>query len=681
MKKIIAFLLFFSMCLPFNVFAISNDNVSSLLSKMTLRDKITQMLMVDFRYWDENPNDNNNKVAFTVMNDQVRKIVEDYNFGAIIYFAQNLANTEQSFRLTAEMQQAATKDGGIPMLISADQEGGSVYRLATGTALPGNMALGATFTNHGTEYAYAAGKIIGSELSALGINTNLAPVVDVNNNANNPVIGLRSYSDDANIVGEMASATIKGMAEYNVIGCAKHFPGHGDTATDSHYGLPCVDKSFDEIVDNELKPYYVSIQNGIEMIMTAHILYPQLEKDKIVSEKTGKAESLPATMSDDIITHLLKEEMGFGGVVVTDAMNMAGISGKWNQVQAAVIAIQAGVDMLCMPCTLYSENDLKNLDRIIDGITKAVEDNIIPMSRINDAVTRILTLKHNRGILDYNAEDYSVKNALAIVGSDYNRETERKIAAAAVTVIKNNNNVLPLSIKNSDNVLMLVPFSDESSQMLMGWNRAKKADLIPDGAQVRVTVFSNADMSLIQNDLDWANIIIINSEISNASRMAGNHWLSELPSKVSSYTKNNGKISIISSVDKPYDIQLYPDADAIVATYGCKGSTVDVTEALTGGITSSETAYGPNIIAAIEVILGVFDAEGTLPVNIPKFDVSTKTYTNEIIYSRGYGLTTKLETDNKEAVIKTNIFIEFFNRLKNFLDQILDRISKIFKTN
>ena len=262
MKKILVFILTFSMCFPFNAFAKSDNVVSSLISSMTLREKITQMLMVDFRYWDENPNDNKDKVAFTVMNDQVRKIIEDYNFGAIIYFAQNLSNTEQSFRLTAEMQEAATKDGGIPMLISADQEGGSVYRLGTGTALPGNMALGATYTNHGTEYAYESGKIIGSELSALGINTNLAPVVDVNNNANNPVIGLRSYSDDATIVGEMASASIKGMAEYNVVGCAKHFPGHGDTATDSHYGLPCVDKSFDEIADNELKPYYVAIDDA-----------------------------------------------------------------------------------------------------------------------------------------------------------------------------------------------------------------------------------------------------------------------------------------------------------------------------------------------------------------------------------------------------------------------------------
>ena len=168
--------------------------------------------------------------------------------------------------------------------------------------------------------------------------------------------------------------------------------------------------------------------------------------------------------------------------------------------------------------------------------------------------------------------------------------------------------------------------------------------------------------------------------------MAGNHWLSELPSKVCAYAKNNGKISVISSVDKPYDVQLYSVADAIVATYGCKGSTVDVTEALTGGVISSEAAYGPNIIASIEVILGVFDAEGTLPVNIPKYDTSTKTYTDEIVYSRGYGLSTKCETDdncneNDSEEVNTNIFIEFFNRLKEFFMQLIDMISGVFKRN
>ena len=658
-KKILSALLALAMGVsiisPIKVEAtVTSTKVETMVNDMSLRDKITQMLMVDFRYWDEDTTDNVAKIGFEVMNEQVKKIVEDYNFGALIYFAQNLTGTEQSYNLTMAMQEAATKDGGIPMLISADQEGGSVYRLGTGTALPGNMALGATAN---TEYSRIAGEIIGSELSVLGINTNLAPVVDVNNNANNPVIGLRSYSDDATIVGEMASATIEGMAKYNVIGCAKHFPGHGDTATDSHYGLPSVDKSYEELVENELAPYYIAIEDGIEMIMTAHILYPQLESDTIVSNKTGNAESLPATMSDDIITGLLKEEMGFEGIVVTDAMNMAGIADKWDEVQSVIIAIQSGVDMICMPTTLYSLDDLKNLDAIIDGVEEAVLNETIPMERIDDAVTRILTVKENRGILDYNAADYTLEKALATVGSDENRELEREIAAAAVTVVKNENNTLPLNITSESKVLMMVPYNNEKAQMIMAWNRAVEAGLIPEGAEVDVVRFSSESLDAtaetkedgtivtIKEKIDWADTIIINSEVSKANRMEYDHWLSAAPNAFVNYAEENNKTTVVQSVDKPYDVQLYPNADAILAVYGCKGSAVDPTEAIVGGVTGSEAAYGPNIIAGVEVALGVFGAQGTLPVNIQKFDNTTDTYTDEILYARGFGIKYDALTD------------------------------------
>lgn len=622
-----------------------SNRVENLLKSMSLEQKVNQMMMVDFRYWGSTDEEATANGGFTEMNDEVREIVEEYNFGAIIYFAQNMVETEQVYKLTQDLQAAATKDGGIPMIISCDQEGGSVYRLNTGTALPGNMALGATGN---TEYAYAAGNIIGSELASLGVNTTLAPVVDVNNNANNPVIGLRSYSDNADLVGEMASAVIAGLADNGVIGCAKHFPGHGDTETDSHYGLPSVDKDLETLLDCELKPYEIAIEQGIEMIMTAHILYPQLESDKILSNKTGEEESLPATMSDDIITGLLKGEMGFEGIVTTDAMNMAGISDKWDQVQSVVIAIQAGVDMICMPCVIYCKDDMKAYDAIIDGVIAAVEDGTIPESRIDDAVTRILTVKENRGILDYNAEDYSLETALEIVGGTENRETEREIAAAAVTVVKNENNVLPLELTSESNVLMLCPYNNERSQMIMGWNRAVEAGIIPLGAEVDYYRYSASDKDSftaeLAEKLAWADVVIINSELANASRYV-DHYLSNVPIAVVDYCKANKITSVVMSVDKPYDVQLYTNADAVLAVYGCKGSSVDPTEALVGGTTGSVEAYGPNIIAGVEVALGTFGAQGTLPVAIPKYEVTTvdekTTYFNadEIIYERGYGIT------------------------------------------
>ena len=636
---VLALVMVISMMPAIFVSAQTTDRVADLVANMSLRDKVTQMMMVDFRKWGATVD---TATDFTVMNDEVRKIVEDYNFGSVIYFANNIKTTEETFALTQEMQAAATKDGGIPLLIAADQEGGSVYRLGSGTALPGNMALGATYALNGTKYAKWAGQIIGSELSSLGINTNLAPVVDVNNNANNPVIGLRSYGDDAVMVGELASASIAGMAEYNVIGCAKHFPGHGDTATDSHYGLPSVDKPLDVLMENELAPYVVAIDQGIEMIMTAHILYPQLESDKIVSNKTGKEESLPATMSDDILTGLLKEQMGFEGIIVTDAMNMDGIAANWDQVQSVIIAINAGVDLFCMPCRLYCQADLANLDAIINGVIAAVEDGTIAMERINDAVTRILTVKENRGILDYDPADYSLEAAQAVVGCAANREMERELAAAAVTVVKNDG-VLPLQLTENSKVLMMVPYNNERAQMLMAWNRAKEAGLIPEGAEVDYVTFSKTStIESLQAKMDWADTLIINSEISATSRYnpaGSSYWLYNIPNQICDYAAANGKKAIISSVDKPYDVQMYDNANAIVAAYGCKGSAVDPTEALIGGATGSAAAYGPNIIAAVEVILGTFAAQGKLPVNIPVLDMASRTFTDEIAYERGYGLT------------------------------------------
>lgn len=613
----------------------ATDPVAQEISHMTLREKILQMMMVDFRYWDEDPSDGVEQQNFTVMNDQVRRILTDYHFGGVIYFAQNLVGTEQSFRLTREIQSAAVDSGGIPMLICADQEGGSVYRLATGTALPGNMALSAA-GNLG--YAELSGRILGSELSALGINTNLAPVVDVNSNPGNSVIGLRSFGDDGAVVGQMASALIEGMNQFAVIGCAKHFPGHGDTAVDSHYGLPVVDKSLEQLRSCELLPYEILIDQGIDMIMTAHILYPQLEQERILSEKTGNLEALPATMSHTIVTELLKQDMGFGGIVVTDAMNMAGVAAAWDPVQATVQAIRAGVDMVCMPCELTSVEDLKTLDAIVDGVAAAVAQGDIPMTRIDDAVLRILRVKEKRGILDWSAENQSLEKALAVVGCDANREAERHIAAAAVTVVENKNQTLPLRLTSSSRVLMLVPYRNEEAQTFLGWNRAAEAGLIPEGAQVQVVRFDEAStLDTFRREIDWADTLIFNSEVSRMDRLGGGHWTSAYPLAVISYAKTQGKTVIVQSVDKPYDVQVYEEADGVVAVYGCKGSGLDPTEVLTGGLTGSEMAFGPNIVAGIEVIFGVFGAQGKLPVAVPKYENGA--FTQEIRYERGWGLT------------------------------------------
>ena len=650
MKKVLASAMSLSMVASMAMSGVgaTTSRVDSLLSNMSLRQKITQMMMVDFRQW--KTADDEAKSDFTKMNSEVQKIVEDYDFGSVIFFANNIKETEQSFDLTMDLQKAATKDNGIPLLITTDQEGGIVYRLGSGTALPGNMALGATGD---VNNAKIAGEIIGSELSSLGINTTLAPVVDVNNNANNPVIGLRSYGEDAEMVGKMASAEIEGLAEYNVIGCAKHFPGHGDTATDSHYGLPMVDKSKEELLNNELKPYQVAINQGIEMIMSAHILYPQLDDTTVYSEQTKKQEKLPSTLSHKILTNLLKEEMGFKGVVVTDAMNMAGIAATYDEVQAVKLAINAGVDLICMPTNITCLEDMSKLDAIIDGVEKAVNDGEIQESRLDDAVTRILTLKENKGILDWKESNYSLEKALATVGSDENKAKEREIAAKAVTVVKNENNTLPLNVTKKSKVLLVAAENNQRSLMKYGAERAKNAGLIPDGAEVKVTRYMDRTLasgstytSSMTDLLDWCDTLVVVSDNSglNVAKAHYNNNYTGTPYNLVDYVEkaDASKTTVVISANKPYDVQMYPNADAIMAVYGSKG---DPTEQLIGGATGSTSASGPNITAGVEVAFGVFGASGKLPVSIPKYVLTTTaagevgSFSDEILYDNGYGIT------------------------------------------
>ena len=417
----------------------------------------------------------------------------------------------------------------------------------------------------------------------------------------------------------------------------------------------------EELLNNELKPYQVAINQGIEMIMSAHILYPQLDDTTVYSEQTKKQEKLPSTLSHKILTNLLKEEMGFKGVVVTDAMNMAGIAATYDEVQAVKLAINAGVDLICMPTNITCLEDMSKLDAIIDGVEKAVNDGEIQKSRLDDAVTRVLTLKENKGILDWKESNYSLEKALATVGSDENKAKEREIAAKAVTVVKNENNTLPLNVTKKSKVLLVAAENNQRSLMKYGAERAKNAGLIPDGAEVKVTRYMDrtlaSDATVINADgstytssmtdlLDWCDTLVVVSDNSglNVAKAHYNNNYTGTPYNLVDYVEkaDASKTTVVISANKPYDVQMYPNADAIMAVYGSKG---DPTEQLIGGATGSTSASGPNITAGVEVAFGVFGASGKLPVSIPKYVLTTTaagevgSFSNEILYDNGYGIT------------------------------------------
>jgi len=658
-KKIVAILsaLFMTSTLIFgNIKFVNADTLNSkaeaekIVSEMTLDEKIGQMLMPDFRQWKQ---EGQSAVQdFTEMNNEVAEIIDEFDLGGVILFAQNVKTTEQTAKLTYDIQQVAIndKDGNLPLLTTIDQEGGIVTRLGTGTNFPGNMALGATKNE---QSAYDTGVVIGKELNSLGINVNFAPSVDVNNNPLNPVIGLRSFSSNADLVAKLGVKMIEGIQANGVSAAAKHFPGHGDTATDSHYGLPKVDKSLEELKEVELKPFQAAIDKGVDMIMTAHIQFPQIEKDTYTSIKDGQEIQIPATLSDDILTGLLREDMNFEGVIITDALNMAAISENFGEVEAVKMAFEAGADIALMPTILRSKDDVPKLRAIVDGIKEAITNGEISEERINESAERVVKLKIDRGVIDVENDtrtaDEIIENAKSVVGSQENRDVERRVSAEAITVVKNEKNILPLHPKEGEKVLLIAPYDNELPGMKFGLNRLIKEGKVNSVELDTYCYKSEATMTdELKSKIDESDYIVVLSEMGNYTHLSSTHWITAIPNEVTAYANELNKDSVVVSVGKPYDVAAHKNAKAEVIAYGYKG--MDPTEA-DGGL-SPVQAFGPNIPASIEVIFGAAEARGTLPVSIPVVAENGVANLEVNAFEYGFGITnlTSLGTTSIDTV-------------------------------
>ena len=617
-----------------------DKKIEDKIADMTLDEKIGQMLMLEFRYWED---ENGELKEVTELNEDIKNAIIKYKVGGIILFAENVHDTEQTTKLTHNIQKAAIENGLDPLLISIDQEGGIVVRLGTGTSLPGNMALGATKDK---KLAYEYGKIIADEIKALGINVNLAPVMDTNNNPNNPVIGLRSISSDPKLVGELGSEVVKGIQDQGVSAAIKHFPGHGDTETDSHLGLPVVDKTYEEVEKLELVPFKKAAEEGVDMIMTAHISYPKLEKDTAISKKDGSAVGIPATLSDDIITGIIREKLNYDGIVITDAMKMQAIADHFGEEDAVVMAIKAGVDIPLMPALLQKNADLEKLDNIVGRIKNELDLGNISEKQIDNSVYRILDLKYRRGILDldqYNKPlEEKIDNALKVVGNKEHFDKQREITDRAITVTKNLNDTLPLYPRAGDKVLIYTPYENEIPGFKYGFEKLQAEGVINKEVVLDVFTFENYKENpneaedLIKRYAKDYDYIIGVSEIGRAGQLSKDEWLAQIPDMLTSYAKENNKKSTIISIGKPYDLDRYKNSDAHVLAYGSKG--MDPTEK---GKDPVKT-FGPNIPFSLDIIFGKVASTGKLPVDVPGLTDNYE-YDNEIAYKLGYGLETKLK--------------------------------------
>lgn len=345
------------------------EQAAQLVSQMTLEDKIAQMFVIT-------PNALTGYASgVTAAGDTTKEAYQSRPVGGIVYMADNLTDPEQTTTMLSNMQEIARERTGLPVFLCVDEEGGSVARIA------GNDAFGVTNVGNMSDIgasgdvqnAYNAGSTIGSYLAALGFNVDFAPVADVLTNPDNQVIGQRSFGSDAQTVAGMVTSELQGLSAAGVYGMVKHFPGHGGTSGDSHDGAVSTDKTLEELMAEELVPFQSAIDGGVNFVMVGHISAPNVTGD-----------NAPATLSKVLITDVLRGQMGYNGIVITDAMNMEAITGFYNSDKAAVLAVTAGADMILMPA---------DYNTAYTGILNAVNDGTITEERINESVTRIVKAK------------------------------------------------------------------------------------------------------------------------------------------------------------------------------------------------------------------------------------------------------------------------------------------------
>lgn len=382
-------------------------DVEALLAKMTLEEKVGQLMMVGFAGKEVDP--------------AITDLVRGYRVGGVCLFGRNVGSSAQIGRLNDDVR--ALLADSVPPFIAVDQEGGNVVRVSDGNlVLPGNMVLGAA---RQPELAFEAGRAQGEDLVRLGFNMNLAPVLDVNSNPLNPVIGLRAFSDDVKLVSELGAQFVRGQQAAQIISIAKHFPGHGAVDADSHRALPIVRAPLKE-VRRQLQPFEEAMKAGLDGLMTAHIATPTLTGDE-----------MPATLSRRVLGGVLRDELQFDGLVITDELEMDAIDRHYGVGRAAVMAINAGADMVLIPWRLEKKEE------VWMALLDAARSGELPAARIDRSVRRILGTKVRHGLF---TPLPPLEERLARLGSE--RELALRIASAGVTLLRSEPRHFPLSLKS-----------------------------------------------------------------------------------------------------------------------------------------------------------------------------------------------------------------------------------------
>lgn len=517
--------------------------VSKKLNSMTLREKIAQMVISNAvpESFSENSADFK----------KLKRLCEQTKIGGFIFFKGNsaeyakLSNYLQSFSET-------------PLLISADFERGTKMRVTDGVLFPNNMAIGAA---NNPELCYKMGLEIARETRLLGVHQNYSPVCDVNNNPNNPIINVRSFGEDPKLVSKMSESMIRGLQDGKVISTAKHFPGHGDTEIDSHNDLPVLNFSMERLNDIELVPFKNAIEKGVMSVMIAHLSFPVLEQQA----------NIPASLSPSIVEGLLIDKLGFKGLVVTDALNMKGITKYFSNAEVAVMCVQAGIDLILMNL---------NEEGTVDAIEAAVLSGKISEDRINRSAEKILKTKQWLGL--FNSRSVQETDVYNSVNTTSANELAQQIADESITLVKDDMSILPakepagkkiavISVSEGgeqDNTSYLINnlsgYFSSYDYLSTGANSIdpllnEKINVISDYDLVIVAVYAKVRFGTGKISISPVNVDLINS------------------------LRKLNKNLVILSLGNPYLLKEFPEVPCYVCAYGDSDVSINASlRAITG---------------------------------------------------------------------------------------------------
>ncbi len=528
--------------------------VRTTLQKMSLDDKVGQMLVPSFPST-YTPSDSEEY-------DRISRLVSKYRVGGFHVFGGSepippvlLNPTYGSVILGQPLEAASMLNrlqaiSPVPLLNSADFETGVGMRISGATTFPKAMAFGAAGDE---KLAYEAGRITGQEARAIGVQVAFAPVMDVNNNPRNPVINTRSFGEDPARVGQLASAFVRGVQAAGAIATLKHFPGHGDTDVDSHLGLPVIQKPREQLDRVELPPFKAGIAADAGAIMSGHIEVPSLDP----------AANTPGTLSRPMLTDLLRNELGFKGLIYTDSMGMAGVTKLYSPGEAAVRAVKAGNDIV-----LHSPDD----EQAFEAVKAAVEKGEIPLAQIDASVTRILEAKARLGL--HRTKLVNLDGVTSIVGARANVAVARKVSQRSITLIKDDRNQVPLKLPKEAAILYLSALDYPSGWRIAAPSRTFIPELKERWPNVTAIELSDrttpSEMELVRAMAPRFDAVIVSTFVRAASasgRMDLSPSIARLLNDIARRTEESKEPFVTVMFGNPYTALFLKDLPAVMLTY------------------------------------------------------------------------------------------------------------------